>query len=195
MNLLDYLIVVTVAAGAFYGVTKGSLRMAASVASLVAAIWLASALYAPGEAFVERQLGVNPTAGGAISYIVIFVVVFLGIDAAGKGVVRLIHFARLGWADRLAGAGVGAAFAATVAGLMITALTAMLPSRAVLLRESRLAPQLLVYNEVLASLIPEELENSYRSKRDDLAAFWERHLQTAAKKKKERAAGEPTPAE
>jgi membrane protein required for colicin V production len=188
MNGLDYAIVAAAIFGAVYGVSRGVLRMATSAASLVAGVYLASVYHSAAAAAVIRAMGpsVGPTLGVAIGYVLVFAAVFAGIEVAGNIVIRLLHIVHLSWADRLAGGGLGAGVAAAFAGLGVLLLTALMPAGSPLLRESKLAPEILAYNRLLLEYVPGEIRDAYQARHDDLMRYWSGHAPSRA------AAGEPS---
>ncbi len=177
MNTLDYAIVGVTVFGALYGVSRGVLRMATSLASLVAGIYCAAQYHSTGGAMVERALG--PSAGSTViavlGYIAVFAIVFAGVEAAGNILIRLLQIVHLNWADRLSGGLVGAAVAAVMAGFGMVMLTTFLPSDSMLMRESKLAPHVMAYNQALMAYVPAEIRDAYQVRRDALVRYWLEH--------------------
>ena len=78
----------------------------------------------------------------------------------------------LSWADRLVGAALGATVAAIGAGLVVMLMAIVLPSDAQILRDSRLAPRLLLYNQELVRFIPDNVKQAYETKRAEIIRSW-----------------------
>ncbi|HUA36538.1 MAG TPA: CvpA family protein [Candidatus Binataceae bacterium] len=172
MNALDYVIIIAVAIGALHGLRRGALGMVTSVVSLVAGLYLASEYYARAADLAARELGTSPNVSSVIGYIAVFAIVFVVVGFIGgfvSGVLRTIH---LGWLDNLAGAVVGGAIVAIICGLAVMLIAAVLPSDAQLLRQSKLAPMVLTYEESLVAMIPDEVKATYERHRDDLMRYW-----------------------
>lgn len=174
MNGLDYAIVLLVACGAVYGVTRGAMRMLTSVVSLLGAIYVSSAYYEALAARLTGELSLGPAAAKTVAYISLFVIVFAAVEIAGSLIIQFAHAANLGLVDRIAGAALGASVAAVVAGLGVIVATATLPPGARFVRDSELAPKLLAYNRYLAGQIPAEFRRDYELKRKTLMRYWER---------------------
>ncbi len=174
MNGLDYGIIALIALGAVYGLSRGAFRMITSVVSLVAAIWIASLYYENAAAILHSGFGGTTTADAVAGYVILFVAVFALIEIIGRAVTGLLRAIHLGWADRLLGSALGAAIAAVIAGLAVMTLTALLPADAPTLRNSSLAPKVMVYNRELTSYIPDEVKDAYESKRSELFRYWAR---------------------
>jgi uncharacterized membrane protein required for colicin V production len=103
---------------------------------------------------------------------VVFVIVLIAIGYAGATIIRLAAIIHLNWIDRLAGAVLGASIGAVIAGFVVLSLTAVLPPDPDLLRDSRLAPRVLGYNQVLMGYVPEQVKQSYEAKRAELYHQW-----------------------
>jgi membrane protein required for colicin V production len=172
MNGLDYAIIVLIAIGAFYGLTRGAVRMITSAVSLIAAIYVASVYYARAGAIAESQLGTRPTVGAVIGFIAVFALVFIAVEIVGNAIVRVLEIVHLGALDRLVGGLLGAAIAASIAGFAVMLLSAMLPANAAILRDSQVVPMLFAYNEAVVAFIPADARQTYDHKRDELMRYW-----------------------
>jgi membrane protein required for colicin V production len=172
MNGLDYAILALVGMGALSGLTRGALRMATSILSLVLGIYAASVYYERAAAFAHQHLSTSPTASALIGYGAVFVIVFVAVEYAGATVIRLAQIIHLNLIDRLAGAALGASIGALIAGFVVLGLTAVLPPNPALLRNSRLAPRVLGYNQFLMAYVPPEVKKSYEEKRAELYRQW-----------------------
>jgi len=172
MNGLDYAILAIIGVGALSGLTRGALRMATSILSLILGIYAASVYYERAAAIAHKYLATNPTISALAGYAAVFAIVFIAIEYAGGRVIRLAHIIHLNWIDRLAGGVFGASIAAICAGLVVVGLTAVLPPNPALLRDSKLAPRVLGYNQVLMAYVPAQVKKSYEEKRAELYRQW-----------------------
>ncbi len=190
MNGLDYVIIIAVAIGGLHGLRRGALGMITSVVSLLAGIYLASEYYERAAAIAGRLLGTSPNVSAVIGYIAVFAIVFIVVNAAGGFVAGVLYTIHLGWLDNLAGAAVGAAIVAIICGLAVMLMAAVLPSDAELLRDSKIAPILLTYEESLVAMIPGEVKDVYERHRDDLMRYW---IETTLKAREATASPSATP--
>jgi membrane protein required for colicin V production len=172
MNGLDYAIIAIVGLGALSGLSRGALRMATSILSLVLGIYAASVYYGRAAAIAHKYLSTSPTASALIGYVAVFAIVFVAIEYAGATVIRLAQIIHLNLIDRLAGAVLGASIGALIAGFVVLGMTAVLPPNPSLLRDSQLAPQVLGYNQVLMAYVPPVVKKSYQEKRAELYRQW-----------------------
>jgi membrane protein required for colicin V production len=161
MNGLDYAILAIVGLGALSGLTRGALRMATSILALVFGIYAASVYYQRAAELARRYLATNPMLSDVIGYAAIFLIVYIAIEYAGGRIARLVQMIHLSWIDRLAGGILGASIGALLAGLVVVLMTAALPPDPPLLRDSKLAPRVLGYIQVLLDYVPEQVKFTY----------------------------------
>ncbi|HVA79481.1 MAG TPA: CvpA family protein [Candidatus Binataceae bacterium] len=179
MNAFDFLVIGIAAAGAIYGLRQGLLRMITSAIALLAAIYVASVYYTRAGEIAERQFGAGSTAGSVIGYLVVFILIFSAIEVIGTTAIRLTQFVHLSWADRLVGSLLGAGLTSVMMGIAVILLAAILPPDAAFLRQSRLAPMLIEYNETLVRYIPQQATDAYESNRENLMRYWIAEAETA----------------
>jgi uncharacterized membrane protein required for colicin V production len=172
MNAFDFLVIGVTAAGAIYGLRQGLLRMITSAVALLAAIYVASVYYSRAGEIAQHQFGTGATAAAVIGYLVVFIVIFSAIELIGTTAIRLTQVVHLSWADRLAGSMLGAGLTGVVMGIAVMLLAAVLPPDAAILRNSRLAPALIEYNETLVRYIPAQAKEAYESNRQNLMRYW-----------------------
>ena len=172
MNGLDYAILAIVGLGALSGLTRGALRMATSILALVLGIYAALVYYQRAAELAQRYLATNPMMSDVIGYAAIFLIVYIAIEYVGGRITRLVQMIHLSWIDRVAGGILGASIGALLAGLVVVLLTAALPPDPPLLRDSKLAPRVLGYNQVLMAYVPEQVKITYEEKREELYREW-----------------------
>ena len=172
LNGLDYVAIALMALGAIYGLQRGALRMVTSAVSLGAAIYFASFYYTRAGNLAETQFRVSHDVGAVVGYIIVFALIFIAVELIGSTAIRLAHVVHLSTIDRLVGGLLGAGIAAVLAGLAVMLLAAIVPPNTDLLRDSRLVPMLLAYNEMLVGYIPGDARVAYERNRDDLMKYW-----------------------
>jgi len=172
MNGLDFAIVIALSIGAIYGLSHGAIRMFTSALALFGGIYFASIYYPNAAALIAKQFGTSPVVASVIGYLVLFAALFFVIEMVGATLMRTLMVVHLGWIDRLAGAALGASVAAVVAGMLVTLMAVVLPSGAQILRDSQLAPRLLLYNQQLVRFIPDDVKQAYEEKRAEIIRAW-----------------------
>ncbi|HLI78434.1 MAG TPA: CvpA family protein [Candidatus Binataceae bacterium] len=172
MNGLDFAIVIALSVGAIYGLSHGAIRMLTSVVALVGGVYFASVYYPNASGVIEKQFGASPVAASLIGYLVLFGALFFVIEAVGGMLMRTLLVIHLSWIDRLVGSAVGATIMAIVTGIIVMLMAVVLPADAAIIRDSSLAPRLLLYNQELVRYIPEDVKQAYETKRAEIIRSW-----------------------
>jgi membrane protein required for colicin V production len=172
LNGLDYAIIAIIGLGALYGLGRGALRMATSILSLALGLYAASMWYQRVGAYLETLFKTSPTLSQVIGYAIVFLLVFVAIEFAGRRIIMLVNLVNLGCIDRLAGAVFGAVLGVVLAGLTIVAITAFSAPNPPMITDSQFAPTVLAYNEALLAYVPPEVKKEYETKREQVYHYW-----------------------
>ncbi len=177
MNGFDIGLLVLLGFLVFLGLIKGLARLLVGMGALIGAFWLA--------AYFHQSLALDlswTSIPGQPLKLISYLVIFLGTMLAGGLVAyflrRLLKAAMLGWADRLAGGAVGLAAAMLIAALLLLPLVAYSPMGDSLLRDSVLAPYVVVVADMANRLAPVELSESYRRNVEQLRQLWRERWRT-----------------
>lgn len=156
----DIVVVALAAAGLLWGAAKGIVRIAIMSAALVAAFLLASwfhrdlatVLFPTGASLVVLRVG---------AYIAILVAALAAGALLAWLARKMVKAARLGFADRLAGAALGVAAAFVAAAFLLMPIVAYVGGGR-WVRSSTLAPYVSVLSDVAARVVPVTLARDYR---------------------------------
>lgn len=159
---LDWLLLALAAWSILRGFLRGAIRELFSILAFLVALTVAYREYAPVAQWLERWIA-PVVERDALALLLVALSVFLAVTLAGSALRAIVHLTGLGLLDRLAGAVLGAARAALVGTILVTALTAT-PSSRVWLESSRFVPYLATPARLLAQLAPEQLESRIRDK-------------------------------
>lgn len=171
MNGFDIALLILLGFLVFLGLIKGLARLLVGLGALVGAFWLAAYFHQS----LAQDLGWTSIPVQPLKLIA-YLMIFLGTMLAGGLVAyllrKLLKAAMLGWADRLAGGAVGLATAMLVAALLLLPLVAYSPVGQALLRDSVLAPYVVIVADVANRLAPVGLSESYRKNVEQLRELW-----------------------
>lgn len=172
MNSLDIVLLIAVGLSVVAGFREGLARVAigfiAAVAGAVAGFWYAGTMGAYLMGF---------TSSVAVADFVGFFIVFVGFLLLGAIVGRILaaifKWVGLSWVDRLAGAAFGFARGAVIAVVLITMFVACAPNPPPrFITQSQFAPYLIDASGVIATLIPHDMREAFRSTTDRVRKIW-----------------------
>jgi len=147
-----------------HGIWVGCIKQLASILALVVGFVAAGRLC---EDFYQAILPFisSPNIAFLVSYLTLFVVIYLGIILLGMGLKKVIDIALLGWFDRAMGGLIGAVKALFVASLVFIALSSILSGANNFLRKSFSYPFLSSSSGYILQLIRDaDLRSSFMPK-------------------------------
>jgi len=172
MNWLDYALIIIIGLSVLHGLSHGVLRMLTSILSFIMGIYGASVWHGQVGRLAQSRLGTSPVTSDIIGYVAVFLLVFLAVEIVGQRIIALAALVHLNLLDRLAGAAFGAVLGVIFAGLNVFLLTTLLPANYPLLQNSKLAPEILSYDQRLLGYVPPQMKQAFQDKRDQLARSW-----------------------
>jgi len=167
MNALDVAILVIVLLSVVSGLWKGIVREVLSLGGVVLGI-LAGLLFGGnlGKGF-ERWIP-NEAAAYAVAMILVFVLVMLATELISRIVTKLIKLVKLGFVNHLLGGAFGLVRGFLIGAVMVLALGLFLDPGHSVLAESKLVPVLGFGAEVMAGLLPEDIQATFEAQVDTL---------------------------
>ena len=155
MNWLDIVILVIVAVSTFVGLKSGIIKMALSLAGLIAGIILAGHYYV---ALAERLTFIpQESIAQAVAFAVILIVVMVIASVLALILKGITSVVMLGWVNHLGGAVFGFVLGAIFCAALLT-LWVKFPSASATIRGSILADTLLDRFPAVLALLPGEFD-------------------------------------
>ena len=176
MNAFDIVMGVLTGVLVLYGLWKGMVRIAVSIAALVVAFLLASRFQEPVAQWLGKS-GVQPTPAAVMAYLAIFLATILAGALVGWGLSKLLKAALLGWADRLAGAALGLVAALLAGAFVLHPVVASTQSGRSGLGASKLAPYVAAVADLANRAAPERLAESWRREIEPIRKVWRGDVQ------------------
>ena len=152
MNLLDYIIIITMIFLLIKGILRGFIREISSLAGIILGIWLGN-LFQPGMTEILKAYLPFTEYLPLISFAVLFAAILILCNILGWAIKLLFKKAFLGWADRLLGACLAIAKGVIIIYLVIVMLTFFIPAKTPLIAGSKLAPWVIGSYQSLAGLV------------------------------------------
>jgi len=155
MNWLDIVIIVVAVLLGLAGLRQGIIRTVFGIAGLIGGIFLA------GRYYDELALRLFPSGaiwGNIAAYAIILLATLIVAGVAGSLIAKLVHFAALGWLDRL----VGFILGIVIGGLLCAAVLAIVgkyyPGAEAVISQSVIAKFLMEQFPLLLALLPAEFD-------------------------------------
>ncbi|MGB9617089.1 MAG: CvpA family protein [Desulfomonilaceae bacterium] len=172
-NLIDMFVAVTLVVAFLLGLWKGFARTLAAVAGVGIGILAASRYHGSVEPYLSRISSLDPYICTILSMIILFIAVQAVFVLIRKGLDLLLDFTRLGWLDRILGAGLGVGagflFVATTVQLLVLAAPEW-PA----IKTSKLIPPIEQASRAALSRVPPSIRAPFQS----LTTKWKGALDT-----------------
>jgi len=167
MNMLDVVIIIIALLSVVSGLWKGIVREVMSLAGVVLGI-LAGLLFGGqlGKG-LERWIP-NEAAAYAVAMVLVFVLVMLGTELISRIVTGLIKMVNLGIVNHLLGGAFGLLRGFLIGAVIVLALSLFLDPGHKVLAGSRTVPVLALGSELLAGMLPVDVNLRFREQIDTL---------------------------
>lgn len=120
MNVLDIIILIILAWGAFRGFTQGFILQVVTFIALIIGIWASIRFSDPMADFLSRSFDITGKYLPVLSFILIFVLVVVIAHLIGMLLTRFFEVATLGWLNRLGGIAFGILKYAFIISVLLT---------------------------------------------------------------------------
>jgi membrane protein required for colicin V production len=155
MNWLDIVTIVVAALLGLAGLRQGIIRTVFGIAGLIGGIVLAGRYY---DGLAASLFPAGAPWAPIAAYVIILLATLLVAGGIGSLVAKLVHFAALGWLDRL----VGCVLGIVIGGLLCAAVLAIVgkyyPGAEAVISQSGLARFLMSQFPLLLALLPAEFD-------------------------------------
>ncbi len=161
MYWFDILIIAIIGLSMIYSFIKGLIRELFALGAVIFGFILACQIYPIGKELILPLIH-NSSISALLSFIAVFLLSAALIGLLGALLSRLIHFAKLGWIDRVVGGFFGLLKGFLIAGLICLLTGAFIPHGEVVVRRSAFAPTLLKLTNQAARLISKSFQDELK---------------------------------
>ena len=171
MNAFDVFVVIVVGYCLIRGIFRGLIKEVSAIVGVLAGFWGAYSYYPQVAGLLGRWV-THPAYLNIFSFMAIFCGVFIVISIIGVVIKYLLRVAFLGGVDRFCGAAFGLLKGVLITAVVLMSLTAFLPQRAPLVRDSLLAPHITAISATLARVTRKDFKTQFGDKVAELRKIW-----------------------
>jgi len=173
MNLLDIVIIVILGYCLIRGIFRGLIKELSSIVGVLAAFYAAYSYY-PLVAYLLSRWIADTGYLNILSFFILFCLIFVAVSMLGVVIKYLLDIAFLGWVDRICGGAFGTTKGILIVSVIVMALTAFLQKGTPLLRQSMLAPHVLLISENMAKVVPKDMKKGFQEGVKALEKAWKK---------------------
>lgn len=155
MNWLDIVIIVVAVLLGIAGLRQGIIKTVFGIAGLIGGIVLAGRYYGGLAALLSPA---GATWANIAAYAIILIATLIIAGVIGWFVARLVHFAMLGWLDRLVGCILGVFIGSLLCAAVLAIVGKFYPGTEAVISQSVIARFLMEQFPLLLALLPEEFD-------------------------------------
>lgn len=171
MNILDILILVILGFCIVRGIFRGIIKELTSIVGVFVGFYVAYNYYSV-VAHVISRFFTNKAYLNIVSFFLAFTILFLAVGLVGVILKRVFKVVALGWADRLLGATFGLVKAVLIVSVLLVPLTAFLPQKSSIIKDSLLAPYATTISQVMVTVVPQEMKEKFGDNINALKEAW-----------------------
>ncbi len=173
MNILDILIGIIVGFCLVRGIFRGIVKEIASIVGVFVGFFAAYTFYPDVGGWLSGFFN-DKSHLNIFSFLIIFTFMFLAVGFVGVILKNLLKGVALGWADRILGCTFGFVKAVLIVSVLLVSLTAFLPQKSPVIKDSFLAPHLSTLSEKMVGVVPEEMKKKFGDNIKALKDTWKK---------------------
>ena len=156
MNWLDIVIIVVAVLLGIAGLRQGIIKTVFGIAGLIGGIVLAGRYYSGLAALLSPA---GATWANIAAYAIILLATLIVAGVIGWLVAKLVHFAMLGWLDRLVGCVLGVVIGSLLCAAVLAIVGFYYPGTEAVISQSVIAKFLMEQFPLLLALLPEKFDS------------------------------------
>lgn len=120
MNLIDIIILILLAWGAFRGFTQGFILQVVTFIALIIGVWASISFSDNMSEFLTKNMDITGKYLPVLSFVLIFILVIIIAHLIGMLLTRFIEITSLGWLNRIGGIAFGVLKMAFIVSVLLT---------------------------------------------------------------------------
>ncbi len=171
--MFDFILIIILLYCFIRGIFRGLLKEFSSLIGVLGGFYAAYTYYLSAGIYLKRWIS-DPDYINILSFLLIFLCVFLIISALGIIIKYILKIVFLGWVDRVFGGAFGILKGILVGSVLLIVFTAFLSKDSDTIKNSKLSPYITSISDQMIKVTPKELKNEYRTKKQDIEKAWKK---------------------
>lgn len=172
MNWLDTVLLVIVGISTLYGLRRGLILEVFSLVSLVVGVAAGFAFHGVAASYLEAWTGFH-SVSHFVSFALVCAAAGFAVYLAGHLIRAMVRAVLLGWADTLAGAGIGLLRGWLLCWVLLTLALAYVPAVEPATQNSKTAPIVLSVSRYVNALLPDGFRERIEGRLEELRKAWQ----------------------
>jgi membrane protein required for colicin V production len=173
MNLFDIILIIILVYCFIRGIFRGLLKEISSLIGVLGGFYAAYTYYKEAGIYLKRWIS-DPNYINILSFLIIFISIFLIISILGIIIKYILKIVFLGWVDRVFGGVFGIMKGILIGSVLLIVFTAFLSSDSSMIKNSRLSQYITTISDKMIKVTPKDLKHEYQTKRQDIEKAWKK---------------------
>ncbi len=174
MNFFDIAVIIIMGYCLVRGIFRGLIKEISSIVGVLGGFYAAYTYYGHLGKLLARWIS-DTAYLNILSFLIIFVGVFLIISILGVIIKYILNISFLGWFDRIFGALFGLIRGGLIVCVIFILLTAFLPKGAPIIAKSILSPHVSQVSEKMVKVVSHNMKRDFSLKIEELKKIWKNH--------------------
>lgn len=155
------------------GIFRGIVKEISSLIGVLGGFYAAFTYYKGAGIYLKKWIS-DPNYINILSFLIIFISVFLIISALGIVIKYILKIVYLGWVDRVFGGVFGILKGILIGSVLLIIFTAYLSKDSDTIKNSKLFPYFTAISDKMIKVTPKELKDEYQTKRQEIEKAWKK---------------------
>jgi membrane protein required for colicin V production len=173
MNFFDIILIIILLYCFIRGIFRGLLKEFSSLIGVLGGFYAAYTYYGNLGIYLKRWIS-NPNYINILSFLIIFICIFLIVSAIGIIIKYILKIVFLGWVDRVFGGIFGILKGILIGCVLIVVFTAFLPNDSTVIKNSKISAYISTISDNMIKVTPKDMKQLYQTKRQDIEKAWKK---------------------
>ncbi|MFO7666342.1 MAG: CvpA family protein [Desulfobacterales bacterium] len=171
--MFDIILIIIIIYCVIRGIFRGIVKEISSLIGVLGGFYAAFTYYKDAGIYLKRWIS-DPNYINILSFLMIFLCIFLIVSALGIIIKYILKIVYLGWVDRVFGGVFGILKGILIGSVLLIVFTAFLSKDSDTIKNSWLSQYFTVITDKMIKVTPKELKNEYQTRRQDIEKAWKK---------------------
>ncbi len=172
INYLDFILLSILAYCIIRGIFRGLIKELSAIIGVFGGLYAAYSYYLYIAELLSRWIK-SISYQNIISFLLIFCIIFVGINLLGTFIKYTLKVMHLGRVDKISGSLFGLLKGVLISAVLLIALIAFLPKNSSTVTESRLSPCIIVVSKGMIKFVTKHIQERFSINNEGLKKVWE----------------------
>lgn len=171
--MFDIILIIILIYCVIRGIFRGIVKEISSLIGVLGGFYAAFTYYKGVGIYLKRWIS-DPNYVNILSFLIIFICIFLIVSILGIIIKYILKIAYLGWVDRVFGGIFGILKGILIGSVLLIVFTTFLSKDSDMIKNSRISTYFTAISDKMIKVTPRDLKNEYQTKKQDIEKVWKK---------------------